>query len=189
VTSLTTIPSIEPDRVALGDSWVWKRYFADFLPATWTLTYALVNASGQIAITASDNGDGFHLVEVAAATTAGYTAGTYNWQAYVTSGTERYQVGRGVIEVKSNYAVEAGGLDDRSHVKATLDALEATILGKASKDQRSVTLNGVSLESMSSEDLLNWYDRYKTMYQQELDANKIAAGLGSGRRILTRFTK
>jgi len=184
----TNIPTVEPAEFTVGDTLKFTKAVAGHLPADgWALTYALVMNQKHIALTSSDNGDGTYLVNVAAATTADWPAGEYKWQAYVTKATDRFLAGFGVIKLLPDYATQTDGLDDRSIIKQTLDALEATIKGKASKDQLSYSIAGRSLQAMTPEDLIKWHSHYKTLYRQEIEAMRVANGLESGRIIRTRF--
>ena len=108
------------------------------------------------------------LITITTAASAGYTIGRYTYQARVENvGGEKYTVGKGVIEVKPNLELDTTGADYRSHVKAVLDALEATILGKASSDQLSYTIAGRSLSKFSPEELISWRDHYRAEYLRE----------------------
>lgn len=175
----------EPIRIAAGDTFTWKRSFPNY-PASggWTLTYALVNSSALIEITASADDDDF-LVSIAAATTAVYTAGTYDWQAYVTKDLKRYQVDSGVMEILPNFAAAESGLDARSHVKKVLDALEAMIEGKASQDQLSYAIGGRSISKLSPQEVIDWRDAYAQMYQREL---RKLHGQGERRTVKVKFS-
>ncbi len=179
------VPTKEPTRIAAGDTFTWKKSFSDY-PASdgWTLTYALVNSSALIEITASaDNDD--HLIEESATTTAAYTAGTYNWQSYVTLDDERFKVGSGVMEILENFAAAGeSGLDARSHVKKVLDALEAMIEGKATSDQLSYAIGGRSISKLSPQEVIDWRDAYAQMYQREL---RKLHGQGGRRTVKVRF--
>jgi len=162
-----SIPTKEPTEITAGDTWTWSRSLSDYLASdSWTLSYALVNVDNLITITATADGDD-HLVEVAAATTAGYAPGSYNWQAYVIKSGERYQVDSGVLEVKPNFAEQTAGYDGRSHVKKVLDALDALIEGKATSDQLAYSIAGRSISKMSPEELIKWRDLYAGRYQRE----------------------
>lgn len=188
-----TIPSVEPDSFIAGDTVKWTKGLGDYLPAdSWILSYSFVLSGDQQTTTAADNGDGTHLVTISAADSAMFTAGIYHWQAYVTLGDDRYLVGEGRIEVKPDFATQASGHDSRTHVKAVLDALEAMILGKASKDQiaYSVSSGDVSrsISRLTSAELLLWRDKYKGFYEQEIRAERIAAGLSHSGVVQTRFT-
>ena len=181
------IPTIEPAEFTLGDTLKWTRDLSDYPATLWTLTYSFVNADAQFAITASADGT-THSVTVAAGTSAAYTAGTYKWQAYVTGGSsERYLVGEGTAKALPNFAVETSGYDGRSHVKTTLDAIQAVLQAKASFDQASMSLNGRSISRYSIAELLPWEDKYKALYAQEVKAERIAAGLGHSGKVRIRF--
>lgn len=181
-----SVPTTEPTKIVAGDTLKWTKSLGDYPASTWTLSYDLVNSAGQIEITASADGD-VHSVTVAASVTADYGAGTYAWQAYVTSGAERYSVGSGTVEIKTNYAAQGDGYDARSHVKQTLDALEATIKGKASSDQLASSVGGVSLSRMAPAELREWRSFYRAEYARELMEEKIEQGLGHSGKVRTRF--
>ena len=184
-------PSGEPSELVAGDRWAWKRddLGADYPPASYALSYsARLESSGatEIEITASESGSDY-IVEVVSATTAGYTAGVYHWQAYITrtADSERITVDSGTFEVVANR--DAATTDPRSHVKKTLDAIEAVIEDRASKDQESYTINGRSLTRTSLEDLVNLRDIYKALYADEQRKERIANGQGHSGRVLARF--
>jgi len=188
-------PETEPDQLTAGDRWAWKRtdLGADYDPASYALTYScrLEGASGtgsvEITATASESGTDY-IVEVAAATTAGYTVGVYHWQAYITrtSDGERVTVDSGTFEVKPDRANDTS--DPRSIIKQTLDALEAMMLKKASKDQMSYSMpNGVSIGRLPPGELITWLNHYRSLYRNELQAEKIANGESLGNSIRVRF--
>ena len=82
-------------ELIVGDTLQFDTDVPDY-PASdgYTLTYRLVpRVSGSaIEITATADGDTF-AVNVAAATTAAWTAGEYSWHSYVTLSGARYTVG------------------------------------------------------------------------------------------------
>lgn len=181
------IEDLEPNEVRAGDTVKWKKYIADYVPADgWTLYYAINNSSALIEITTTDNGDGYHLVNEAPATTETWGSGVYKWQSYVSDGTDRYTIETGTIEILPD--LTDGATDTRSIVKRTLDAIEAVIENRASIDQQSYTIAGRSLSRMSVEELLTLRDKYKSEYLQELQAEKIERGLGTKNKIKVRFT-
>ena len=163
-------PTSEPDELIAGDRWAWKRSdLTDYPVADYALTYsARLEDSGatEIGITASESGSDY-VVEVAAATTAAYTVGVYHWQAYITrtSDSERVTVDSGTFEVIADR--DNATTDPRSHIKIVLDAIQAVIEGRATKDQESYSIQGRSLSRTSIEDLLMLRDRYQTLHTQE----------------------
>ncbi len=177
-------PETEPVQLIIGDRWVWKRtdLGSDYPPASYALSYSLrLQGTGatEIEIAASESGSDY-LVEVAAATTAAYTAGDYQWQAYITrtSDSERATIGTGYVEAVANR--DAATTDPRSHSKIVLDAVEAVLENRATKDQESYSIAGRSLARTSLSELLNLRDRYRAEYKAELDAANIAAGKPAG---------
>lgn len=187
------VPTTEPERLVLGDTWTWKISLPDYMPADgWTLSYALVKSDAQITITASDNGDGYHLIEVAATTTAAYGAGDYLWDARVTSGSDKHAVRRGRVIVKEDYSAagHSGGLDDRSHIQKVINAIEDVIYGRAQQDHLSYSVGGPlgrSLSRVSHAELLATHSKYKRMLAEEEQKEDIALGLGNKNRIRIRF--
>lgn len=182
-----TIPEKEVRSFVAGTTLTWKRYLADFLPADgWALSYDLVKDGANIAITSSDNGDGFHLVSVTAATTENWSPGFYSWQAFVTKTTTRHDIESGSLEVLTNFANADVGYDGRTHARKVLDALEGMIEGKAlSADQLSFSIGGRSLTRLSPEELWEWRARYRSeVASEEIEADP---SRGSGRHIRTRF--
>lgn len=192
---MTEYATTEPEKITAGDLVAWKREASGLsIPtgevpkasAGWALTYALVKSGTRIQITASASGDD-HLVTLAATTTAGYTVGVYQWQAYVTKTTERYLVDSGTIEILANFAAATSGYDGRSHARKVLDALKAKIESRATKDQEQMLVGGQVVGQMPIHRLLEFYDRFKAEVASEEAAERVANGMGSGRNIYVRF--
>lgn len=181
-----TVPTREPESVRVGDTLKFTKSLPDFDPAADTLNYSFVNASNIYTVTATDNGDGNFLINVLPATTAAWAAGSYRWAAQVTTaGGEKHTVESGTINILPD--LMSAAVDDRSHVKKVLDALEAVIENKATKDQLSYSIGGRSISLMSTSDILLFRDRYKAEYQAEQRAERIKRGLGHGGKIKVRF--
>jgi hypothetical protein len=177
------IPIYEPEIVTEGDTVTWRRYLADYLPADgWVLSYALVNSSGQITFSSTADGQ-YHLVSVPAATTADWDAGEYQWQAYVTKGSDRFTVGQGSITVRSNFAADSLGADNRSHARKVLDALKASMENKATSDQVAMSIRGRSISRMSPAEMIKWIDFYEKQVAKEDEVERRRRGVGSPRKI------
>ncbi len=178
----TNYPETEPLNITAGDRTTWKRtdLGTDYPPASYSLTYsARLENSGvnEISITASESGDDY-IIEVGQSTSADYVAGNYHWQAYITrtSDSERITIDSGTWEVVANRNISTA--DPRGHVKKVLDAIEATIEGRATKDQESYSIQGRSLSRTPIGDLVVLRDRYKAEYIKETRAERIKNGLG-----------
>ena len=185
---MVDVPTTEPAEVTAGDTIKWKKSLSDYpASAGWTLSYVLINSTNKIAMTSTADGDD-HLVSVAPAVSGAYTAGLYDWQAHVSDGTDRYSVGIGTTTVLPDISA-VPTYDGRSYVKKALDAIEATLLKKATKDQQAMIMpyGGRRIDRYPIEDLLKWRDRLKAEYAQELRNDKLQQGIGGRRKILTRF--
>lgn len=187
---MATIPDQEPAAIRAGDTIKWNKDLSSDYPANdgWSLVYTLTlqsDASKRLQLTATANGAAF-LATITAAQTAALVAGTHNLFGHVSKSGDRYQVYQGTVTVTPDLAVVLTG-DYRSSIKKTLDAIDAVILGRASIDQQAMTINGRTLARTPIPELLTLRDRYKSDYAAELQAERIAAGLQSGSKILTRF--
>jgi hypothetical protein len=179
------IPKIEPLEITAGDYIQWTKNLSDFPPGTWTLTYTLINSTNKYQLTATTSGADF-LVTIAAATSAAYVAGVYKWQAYVTSGVQRYNVGSGEVKINPNFAATAT-LDTRTHAKKVLDAIEAVLENRASLDQEEYTIQGRSLKRTPVLELMKMRDKYRAMYISEQNAEKASKGLYGKNKLFVRI--
>ncbi len=190
------IATREPVEFVAGETLIWERdYSADYPPsAGWTLKYEAVKTDKRLQFSAATSGTKYR-VTLSAETTLAYSpfAGVYSWQSYVTKGTgaaeERHYLDTGTFTIKRAFSESASstGYDDRTHVKKTLDAIEAVIEGRASIDQQSYTIMGRSLVRMKVDELLALRDKYRAFYKSEQSANALEAGLAGKNRILTRL--
>ncbi len=196
----------EPAEIILGDTITWKRRnvqamsenddgvleYTDIKASEgWTLKYTAVGKLGIFAITASaddENPDDFKFT-AAAATTAAYVAGDYQWQIVATKTTTRYTIAEGWITLLDNISVRSALYDNRSHAKKMLDAIEATLEGKATNSTLSLLSYAIAgrRKDEQVEILLKMRARYKEEYESEQAMADIAAGRSSKRKILVRF--
>lgn len=178
------IPTTEPSVLRAGDTWKWTKSLSDFPASAWTLKYRFKNAAGGFEITAATSGNDY-AITVAAATTAAYTAGLYNWLAWVEGGvSEKYTVGEGAATVQADLrtGTATAALDARSHARKTLAAIEAWIEGR-NPGVAEYEIAGRRMKYIPLADLLKLRQHYKTEVAAEDRAQKIAQGLdvGAGR--------
>ncbi len=172
-----SIPTAVPASLRAGDTATWRRLLTDYpAPDGWTLSYALVKAGQQILIPASADGDAY-LVEVADASTAAWTAGTYAYQERVSQSGKSYTVSTGSIEILASFAAAAGGLDARSHAQKTLAALEAWIENH-DPAVAEYDIAGRKMKYISIPDLLTLRDQYR---------REVRGQAGKSGRVYTRF--
>ena len=181
----------EPAKIRAGDLLQWKRtdLGTDYVNSTYTLKYSARLEGGgstEIEITASASGDDY-LVSVSKTTTAGYTVGTYHWQAYITraSDSERITVDSGTWEVVANR--DTATTDPRSHARIMVEKIESLLEGRADADVASYSIAGRSLTKLSIDELMAWRDRYKAEYLRELRRERALNGDGSGAIVKVRF--
>jgi hypothetical protein len=176
---------MEPSVITAGDTVTWTRVDPEYTIEEYTLTYIGLTTSHGFSIIASAGAGYTFSVSLAPSLTTSLTSGVYHWWAFMAKGSgtalERYQVDEGTIEIKPNWAsLVAAGVDIRSHVKRTLDAIEAAIEGRATAAQKSYTIAGRAIEFWSLTDLFELRDRYRAEYAGEL---------GRITRLLVRFTE
>ena len=183
-------PSIEPAIIIAGDTLTWQKTLLDYLAsAGWTLNYRLINAAGKIDIVAAANGDSF-LITVPAATSSAYAPGIYTWQSYVTNiAGERHTIATGGTKVQANWAAQAAGLETRTTAKQILDTLEAAWLVAATKRAYvyEYRIGGRLMRFALRSEWIAELNFWRREVAREEAAQKIAAGLNSGRKVYVRF--
>ncbi|MBC8324305.1 MAG: hypothetical protein H8E27_01590 [Verrucomicrobia subdivision 3 bacterium] len=184
---MADVATKEPAKLRAGDTLKWDKTLDDY-PAndSWVLKYAFRGNAGTFDITAGSSGAD-HSVSVSPTTTTGYAAGIYDVLGFVEKGTDRYTVYTGRIEILPDLETAGSSYDGRTHVKKTLDAIEATLENRAGKEILESTIEGVAIKRIPHEELIAMRSKYFGWYQQELAADRIAQGVGTGRTILTRF--
>ena len=182
-----SIPTTEPTKFVSGDTVCWTKSLADYPADEYELTYSFVTSGNQFAVTCTADGTD-HYAEIAIADSA-ETVGVYRWQSYATlmDDSERYLVESGTCEILTDFASESSGYDPRTSAEKMLDALNATLVGKASQDQLSLSIQGRSLQRMDPAELLTWRSKMKTEVKREQAAEKAELGLATGQKVRTRF--
>ena len=183
------IPTTEPTEARAGDTWKWTKTLADY-PASegWALTYRFKSATAAFEVAASASGDDYS-VTVAATTTDDIAAGFYTWVAQVSLAGEKYTVDSGPFTVNPDFhtGTASAAYDGRSHARIVLDAIEAVIEGRASRDQEAYEIAGRSLKRTPIADLLKLRQHYKAELAAEEAAQRIANNVGAGRKIQFRL--
>lgn len=178
-------PTTEPASLIAGDTAKWLKSLPDYLPTDgWVLAYTLINATGKISFSTTTSGTD-HLVNVSAATTAAWAAGSYDWRATVSKAGEVYTVASGVINVAPAFA--ASTLDNRTHARKTLANIEAYLENAQNLTASSYEIAGRQLSRHSMGELLKLRDRYKFEVSREDATARAAQGLPDSRRVMVRF--
>lgn len=187
-----------PPTIQAGDTVSWVDASTtdtlgnELSSATWTLTYYLrFNAASEGAtVVGSARNDGGWDFTVSAATSAGFDAGTWYWQALATSGSNKLTLGAGTLTVKASlsYTGTAGAFDGRTQTEKDLDAVQAAIRAIISGGAvQQYSIGSRSVSKMRLEDLLMLESKLKAEVNRERAAEKVAAGLGNPGTMFVRF--
>ena len=162
----------------------WKRtdLGTDYPNTAYSLRYSSrLEGTGSTTfdVASADSGDDY-LMTIAHGTTASLSTGVYHWQLYILrdSDSARLTFDSGTWEVKPN--LDADTSDPRSHAKITLEAVEAVIEGRATKDQENYSIAGRSLSRTPVADLLSLRDYYRTEFLREQRVERRNNGIGTG---------
>ena len=187
-----TTPTIEPYELIAGDTLKFDKTVVDYTPGDgWSLTYSFRSNTGtgfDISAT-GNNAAGNYAVSVAASTTAGYTAGVYAWQAYVTKSGERYLVDSGKLVIKANLNALATSAttDQRTHARVMVETIRSVLEGRAGSDVESYNIGGRSINKIPITELADLLQRYEDKLKAEEGLRKTKDGRGTGRLIKARF--
>lgn len=149
----------------------------------WALTL-IMRGPAAIDLVATADGD-THILSAAATTTAAWAPGPYQVALRVTDGTQVVEVDEGLVRIVADLAGIAAGHDGRGHVRRVLDAIEAVIEGRATKDQESYKINNRELVRTPISELLKMRQTYRDEARRERAAARGQSLLG--RRVLARF--
>lgn len=159
------IPDIEPDTVHAGTRIRWTRTVPDHEAGDgWSVSYWLVReseVSHRIEVVATGDGDVW-TVDVLPDESSQWIPGRYRWQMVATKADDGDVVGTGTIVVAENFATGAV-VDTRSHARRVLEAVEAVIEDRATKDQMGYAIGGRSLQRTPLPELMKLRNRYRAM--------------------------
>jgi hypothetical protein len=176
---------LEPASINAGDTVKWLVPLPQH-PASegWSVTYTLVNGTNRITFAATPDGDD-HLVNVPAATSGTWAAGTYEWRAQAAKAGEIYTVRFGRIVIHPAFTAP---VDARSQAVRMLEAVEAFIESRATSGPiAEYQIAGRSLRNIPIPELLTLRDRLRMDAAREQAAADLAKGLAPRGRIHVRF--
>lgn len=187
-----------PAAIQAGDTVSWfdassTDTLGNALTSTsWELTYYLrFNANHEAAtVVGSARSDGGWDFTISAATSAGFDAGTWYWQALATSGSDKLTLGAGSLQVKASlsYSGSAAAFDGRTQAEKDLDAVQAAIRTLVSGGAvQQYTIGSRSITKMRLSDLMELESKLKAEVNRERAAEKVAAGLGNPGTMYVRF--
>ena len=185
-----------PSEIRAGDTIRWRHDAStDNLgnsidSGSWTLTYYLRTntASEGATVVGSSFGLGWEFT-LAAATSAGFDAGTWYWQAIATSGSEKVTLGAGQLTVLAalEYSGTPGAFDGRSQAQQDLTAVQAAIRAIISGQAKQYSIGSRSFTKLDLGELMERESRLKAEVKREQMADLIANGQGNPHNLFVRF--
>lgn len=172
-----------PTQMVAGDTWRFIRDLSDYPAPTWTVTYYFENQVKQFSQAAVASGT-MQSVTIDSATTATIPPGRYRWFARgVSAGiTETIKNENGWFDVLPDIGA-TGTHDHRSDARKMLDAINATLIGKATDDQLAMAINGRSISRIPLPELTQWRAQLRT----EVSSEESVTGASNSRYIKVRL--
>lgn len=186
-----------PAQITAGDTVKWRDVATkDNLGNTidsagYTLTYWLrTNTAGEgVSAVATAYGTGWETT-LSAATTAGFDAGHWFWQAIATQGSTKVTLGSGQLDVVASlsYAGAPGAFDGRTQAHQDLDAVDAAIRAIVSGGVvQEYSIGGRRLKKYDLAELQVLRSRLIAEVKREQAAASVAQGLGNPHNLFVRF--
>ena len=188
-----------PTQIRAGDTAKWRDspsadVFGNAISSSsWSLTYFLrFNAASEaLTVVGQAYGTGWEFV-VSAATSAGFEAGKWFWQAVATAGSEKVTLGAGQLDVlpSLSYTGTADAFDGRSQARKDLEACQAAIrslmVGGAVQEYK---IGNRNLRRFDLPDLIALESKLKADVVRAERADMIANGLGDPSKLYVRFRR
>lgn len=167
-----------PARLFAGDSWAWEIADpADYPSAAYVLAYALAPEAGgaRVEVEATAPNPVAVGFAVAAGDTAALAPGRWRWVLLATDAVHdtRAAFASGAFEVLPD-PLAATAADTRSAARRILDAIDATIEGKVTKDAQTYAIEGRSIARIPLPELIAARARYAAIVRREGGAGPIA---------------
>jgi len=186
-----------PAQIRAGDTIKWRddagvdNLGEAISSADYVLTYFLRTntASEGATVVGSAYGTGWEFT-ISAATSAGFDAGDWFWQAIATQGSDKITLGAGQLQVLAalSYTGAPGAVDGRTQAQQDLDAVQAAIRTMISGGAiAEYSIGSRSLKKMSTADLLALEAKLKSDVKREQMAELMANGLGNPHNLFVRF--
>lgn len=172
-----------PCRIEAGNTVKFTVISRDFPPATWTLKYVMSkDGAKKLEKEVAPNPDGNWLVTLAAADTANFVPGRYDFAVYATLETERASLGNGQIVVEPNLSMDR----PKTTAETLLANVEAAITKLSSGTNQSTNFNGQTYMKKDLGKMLEVRDRLRA----EVQGERAATGGGANwKTIATRFVR
>ncbi len=156
-----------PNQIKAGITFKFSLNLTAYPASNWTI-HAYLRGANAIDMQSEPQGN-MHIFNISALFTKDYKAGHYGYslRAIHTVSGEVDELESGAVEIKTDLATVSTSQDLRSHARKTLDAIEATIEGRASLDQERYRINNRELYRTSFEVLKKLRNEYRAEVSRE----------------------
>jgi hypothetical protein len=180
-----------PSKIVAGDTLAWTEEVPAHPAPTFTLKCALHRFGiAPIVLTAVGTGTS-HSFSAPALVTGTLSAGEYDYAIYAESGSGpaliRNTIASGKVWVQPGLGIATESTETRLPSEVKLAEIDAAILRLSSREVETVTVNGRTVTYRNLGDLVKARALLLQDVARERQAARVAQGLDSGRRILTRF--
>jgi hypothetical protein len=186
-----------PAQIRAGDTVKWRddagrdNLGAPIDSSSWALAYYLRTntASEGATVTGTAFGNGWEFT-IAAATSAGFDAGQWYWQAIAEKAGEKVTLGAGQLTLLAalGYTGTPGAFDGRTQAEKDLAAVQAAMRAIVSGGAvAEYTIGSRRLKKMEMADLITLESKLKSEVKREQAAALQAQGLGNPHNLFVRF--
>jgi uncharacterized small protein (DUF1192 family) len=174
-----------PRRITVGDTITWDETLSDFpASASWVVTYSFTSPDSRFISTHAAVVDD-HRITI---DTTSLEEGRFDWTKKVTDGSSTFTLESGILDVDPDLSADGTGVDRRSYSAIALEAIEALLKGKATKDQTSYSLNGRALSRYSIDELNEWRAQLRVEVREEDQKARRKSGGKSHANVRARFS-
>ena len=171
-------------QIQAGDTFEYVVKYSKYSPAQGWSCHMLLRGASACTIESTVVADRF-VIKAPADETSSFQAGDYKYFIYVEKDGERYLIEDGQVRVLQDYSDET--FDIRSQAKRILDAIDATLEKRATKDQASYKIAGREIQKIQIQELLALRSKFQKEVEAEERAERLAKGLGVDNIVKIRY--
>lgn len=177
-----------PSSIIAGDNIVWTVNNQGYSISQFKFGYGFISQDGKGQQTVNQNGtsNGFPQFNLSSSDSDKWEPGTYYFQLYAfdtTNSNARTTIGRGEMIVTPDYTKQPEVTQTMRTYQAICDLLE----NRANDDIQSTSINGKSIVSMASSQLMEMRSYYDGLVKSEENLRRTQSGKKSRRNIRVRF--
>lgn len=174
-----------PAEITAGLDFQVTLSLAAYPAPTWVVSLVMRGPESIDLVAAASGSD--HVLTASAATTAGWTAGTYWFSLRATSAGQVAEAGKGQVEILPDLAAVTGVFDGRTENEKALEAIDAVLAKKATRDQQRYVIGNREIWRVPVRELMQLRAYYAAAVRRER-AKARGCSPGFGRRINVNFS-